>query len=211
LDFLWKANIRPLREMIQSLEQSNPGMTRDLASSKLECALIARDFDAARAALAAADGDSFLSHDAIHFSRPFTEGLIAHMAGDDATARRQLVVARNTQVKLVQAQPDYAPSLCVLGVIDAVLGRKDDALREGRRAIELLPVTNDAINGPLMNAYFAIIAAWVNEKDLACTQLQTALSYPSGITYGELKLSPFWDPLRGNPQFEKIVASLAPK
>src|SRR5207237_4858521 len=115
------------------------------------------------------------------------------------------------QAKIVQAQPDYAPSLCVLGVIDAALGRKDDALREGRRAIELLPPAKDAINGPLMIGHFAIIAAWVNQKDLACTQLQTALRYPSSITYGELKLSPFWDPMHGYPRFEKIVASLAPK
>jgi len=56
-----------------------------------------------------------------------------------------------------------------------------------------------------------MIAAWVGEKDLACEQLAIAVRPPSPLTYGHLKLLPYWDPLRGNPRFEKIVASLAPK
>ena len=101
----------------------------------------------------------------------------------------------------------------MLGVIDAALGRKEDALREGRRAVELLPVEKDSVNGPLMIEHLAMIAAWVGEKDLACEQLAIAVRYPSGLdlSYGQLKLMPFWDPLRGEPCFEKIVASLAPK
>jgi serine/threonine-protein kinase len=99
----------------------------------------------------------------------------------------------------------------VLGLIDAGLGRKEDALREGRRAIELLPVTKDSINGAHMIEFFAIIAAWVGEKDLACEQLAIATQLPGSLSYGDLKLHPFWDPLRGDPCFEKIVASLAPK
>ena len=61
-----------------------------------------------------------------------------------------------------------------------------------------------------MVKYFAMIAAWVGDKDLACEQLAIAVRPPSRINYGELKLLPFWDPLRGDPRFEKIVASLAP-
>ena len=85
----------------------------------------------------------------------------------------------------------------MLGVIDAALGRKEEALREGRRAVELLPVEKDAIDGMLMIKYLAVIAAWVGEKDLACEQLATAVRSPiSGlVSYGELKLMPFWDPL----------------
>ena len=99
----------------------------------------------------------------------------------------------------------------MLGLIDAGLGQKEQALREGRRAIELLPVEKDAMNGPAMIKYFAIIAAWLGDNDLACEQLATAIRYPSSLSYGTLKLMPFWDPLRGDPRFEKIVASLAPK
>ncbi len=112
---------------------------------------------------------------------------------------------------MIQAQPNYGPPVCVLGLIDAALGRREDALREGRLAVELLPVEKDAINGPLMIEYSAMIAAWVGDKDIACEQLGAAIRYPSSPSYGQLKLLPFWDQLRGDPRFEEIVASLAPK
>ena len=115
----------------------------------------------------------------------------------------------------MQKQKDYAPALCLLGLIDAALGNKQAALEEGRRATELLPVSKDAINGPVVSAYFAMIAAWTGEKDLAIEQLsaviQPGVSAPFSTQYGMLKTFPFWDPLRGDPRFEKIVASLAPK
>jgi len=74
-------------------------------------------------------------------------------------------------------------------------------------------VEKDSIDGLVMIKYLAMIAAWVGDKDLAFEQLATAVRYPSGLelSYGELKLMPWWDPLRGDPCFEKIVASLAPK
>jgi hypothetical protein len=102
----------------------------------------------------------------------------------------------------------------VLGLIDAALGRKEAALEEGRRAIELLPVEKDSMNGSAMIQYFAVIAAWTAEKDLALQQLEIGLRAPSAsavVSYGALKSLPFWDPLRGDPRFEKIVAELAPK
>src|SRR5207237_9605808 len=119
-------------------------------------------------------------------------------------------VSRAEQERSVQAQPNYGPLLCVLGLIDAALGRKEEALREGRRAMELLPVEKDAINGPVMIEYFAMIAAWLGDKGLACQQLTTALRYPGPLSYGRLKLLPFWDPLRGDPRFENIVSYLPP-
>jgi hypothetical protein len=135
------------------------------------------------------------------------------MTNDEHKARLAFTAARGAQEKIVQAQPDFGPALCVLGLIDAGLGRKEEALREGRRAVELLPVEKDVIDGPLMIKYLAMIAAWVGEKDLACEQLAIVIRQPSGValSYGELKLWPEWDPLRGEPCFEKIVASLAPK
>jgi hypothetical protein len=114
----------------------------------------------------------------------------------------------------VQAQPDYGPALCVLGLIDAALGRNDLALDEGRRAIALMPLEKDAINGSYVLQYFAITAAWAGDKELALQQLEAGLRVPHAseiLSYGSLKLLPFWDPLRGDPRFEKIVASLAPK
>jgi hypothetical protein len=102
----------------------------------------------------------------------------------------------------------------VLGLIDAALGHKEAALEEGRRGIELLPLEKDSVNGSRMIQYFAITAAWTDDKDLALQQLEIAVRAPSAsqlLSYGGLKLLPFWDPLRGDPRFEKIVAELAPK
>ena len=107
-----------------------------------------------------------------------------------------------------------ASALCVLGLIDAALGRKDLALNEGRRAIALTPVEKDVIHGSRVLQYFAITAAWAGDKELALQQLEAGLRAPYAsqmLSYGALKLHPLWDPLRGDPRFEKIVASLAPK
>jgi tetratricopeptide (TPR) repeat protein len=131
--------------------------------------------------------------------------------GDVAAAGAAFARARARQEEILRAQPDYAPALCVLGLIDAGLGRKDDALREGRRAIELLPVTKDSANGPALLHFFAVICAWTGEKDLALKQLDLAVQHPGPLSYGPLRLHPYWDSLRGDPRFEKIVASLAPK
>jgi len=176
------------------------------------CALAERDAVAAANALAAL-GENTFGDGGVQFDRTFGEALIARMSKDEAKARAAFAAARTQQEKVVQAEPNYGPALCVLGVIDAGLGRKEDALREGRRAIELMPVEKDSFNGAHMIAYFAVIAAWVGEKDLACEQLAIATRLPWHwtISYGRLKLLPDWDPLRGDPRFEKIVASLAPK
>jgi hypothetical protein len=125
--------------------------------------------------------------------------------------RALLLLPRAEQEKRVQAQPNYGPVICILGLIDAGLGQKEEALHEGRQAVELLPLEKDAINGMHMIEYFAIIAAWTGEKDLACEQLAIATRLPGYLGYGQLKLLPYWDPLRGYPCFEKIVASLAPR
>jgi Flp pilus assembly protein TadD len=133
------------------------------------------------------------------------------MGADQAASRSAFTSARNEAAKLVTEQPNYAEALCVLGMVDAALGRKEDAIREGRRAVELLPVTKDAIIGVQLVQNLALIYAWTGEKDLALKQLAVATNIPSYLSYGELRLHPRWDPLRGDPRFEKIVASLAPK
>ena len=133
------------------------------------------------------------------------------MAKEDDKARSAFTAARAEQEKIVQAKPNFGPPWCVLGLIDAALSRKEEALREGRHAVELLPVEKDALRGPAVIKYLAMIAAWVGDKDLACQQLAMIARPPSPVTYGQLKLMPFWDPLRGDPRFEQIVASLAPK
>ena len=205
-----KADTGPLHQFINEVRATNPGAMPQIATFWLDCALLQRDVAAAREALLASDESQF-GGDAVNFPRSFMEGVIARMANDEHNAEVAFAAAHAEQEKTVQTQSDYGPAWCVLGVIDAALGRKEDALREGRRAVELLPVERDSINGLHMIENLAMIAAWVGEKDLACEQLAKAIRYPRAVSYGELKLSPWWDPLRGEPCFEKIVASLAPK
>jgi serine/threonine protein kinase len=211
LEFYWKADTRPLHQMLDSVRAANPAATEDIAEYWLLCALAERDAAAATNAVIAAGENPAQTDEAVSFSPSFMKGLIARMTKDDAEARTAFAAARAEQEKLPQTPQSYGPALCVLGLIDAALGRKEEALREGRRAVELLPVEKDPISGITMVKYFAIIAAWVGDKDLACEKLAIAIRPPSRLTYGELKLLPFWDPLRGDPRFEKLVASLAPK
>ena len=144
------------------------------------CALAERDVAAAKEALITSSDETPLGSDAVHFTRPFVEGVIARMTNDEQQAQSAFTAARAEQEKIVQAQADYGPAWCVLGVIDAALGRKEEALREGRRAVELLPVEKDPFNGTLMIKYLAMIAAWVGEKDLACEQITTVVRSPTG-------------------------------
>lgn len=210
LDLGWKADTSTVREVITSLRDNNPRAIHQVADSWVMCALAERDPASLKAALIAAGESPPLNEHAVHFNRSFIEGWIARLEKDELKARSAFEAARAEQEKTVQAQPGYAPPLCVLGVIDAALGRKAEALSECRRAVELLPVEKDAFNGPLMIQWFAISAAWLGEKDLALVQLSRVVHIPGTLSYGWLKLLPFWDPLRGNPRFEQIIASLAP-
>jgi TolB-like protein len=211
VDFYWKADSRPLHHMVDSIRATNPGATQDISEYWLFYALAERDAAAARNAVIAAGDNPAFTDESMNFSRSFMEGVIARMTKDDAGARAAFTAARAEQQNILQAPESYGPALCVLGLIDAGLGRKEEALRQGRRAVELLPIEKDAIHGKGMVEYFAMIAAWVGERDLACEQLAIAVRPPSPLTYGHLKLLPYWDPLRGDPRFEKIVASSAPK
>ena len=213
-EFFWKADTRPLHQTIDSILAQSPSAIAPAADVWFSCALAERDPAAAERALVALGDNPCWGDSGIILSHSFGEGLLARMMKDEAKARVAFAAARAEQEKIVQAQPDFGPSLCVLGLIDAALGRKEEALEEGRRAIDLLPMEKDVIRGGRVVQYFAIIAAWAGEKDLALHQLETGLRAPvasDALSYGMLKRHPFWDPLRGDPRFEKIVASLAPK
>ena len=208
----WKADTRPMHQVIDSIRKNNPAELPTIAETWLMAALAERNPTDAEAALVAL-GDGNFGTNWVELNHRFAEGLVARMTKDDARAHAAFTAARVAQEKVVKAQPDFGPAWCALGLIDAGLGRKEEALREGRHAIELLPMAKDAVNGAHMIEFFAVIAAWVGEKELACEQLEKTTRMTRGwiVTYGQLKLSPVWDPLRGDPRFEKIVASLAPK
>jgi tetratricopeptide (TPR) repeat protein len=174
------------------------------------CALAERDAAAADTALSAL-GDATFGDNQTQFSAEFGRGLLGRMLKDENKARSAFEAIRPEQEKIVQQQAEFGPAVCILALIDAGLGRKEEALREIRRAVELVPIEKDSINGADMIQYSAIVAAWVGERDLALQNLAKAAQLPGFVTYGRLKLLPWYDPLRGDPRFEKIVASLAPK
>ena len=148
----------------------------------------------------------------IPFPGGWCEGQLAKFRGNESAAQAAFNSARNELGQTVQKQPDYAAALCALGVIDAVLGNKEDAIREGERTVQLTPVSKNAIEGATLVRYLAVIYAWAGDKDRAIQRLAETTYLPgSHVSYGYLRLHPLWDPLRGDPRFEAIVASLAPK
>jgi TolB-like protein/Tfp pilus assembly protein PilF len=214
LELFWRADTQPLHQTIDTILAQGPGAIAPAADTWFQCALAERNAAAAERALIALGNNDSWTEGAINLSHSFGEGLLARMTKDEGRAHAAFETARAQQEKIVQAQPDYGPALCVLAIIDAALGSKDLALEEGRRAIALTPMEKDVDAGSIVIQYFAITAAWAGEKELALQQLETGLRAPNAalmLSYGALKLLPFWDPLHGDPRFEKIVASQAPK
>jgi tetratricopeptide (TPR) repeat protein len=112
---------------------------------------------------------------------------------------------------MTREQPDYSQAWSYLGLTDAMLGRREEAIQEGKRACEVLPYAKDSWVGPAWMTNLAVIYACCGDKDAALEQLEKSATLPVGITYGELKQNPDWDSLRDDPRFQQIVASIAPK
>ena len=210
VEVFWHADLHPLKNLVSARIAADPSAKDQLVQTRLFLAFLERDVAAIQEGLDRLGAATF-GGTAVRLRRAFGEGLLARMQGDAGKAQAAFAAERALQAPIVAAQPDYALGVSLLGMIDAGLGRKDEALSEGRRAVELLPVEKDSLNGPLMVWNLAMIAAWVGEADLALRHLGVAAQLPGGPTYGELKLSPIWDPLRGHEGFTQIVKSLAPK
>ena len=209
VDLEWKADPRPLDETVRKTLAEDPAKAPDLAAQWFYVALCERDPVAVAQALAAIPASGTAAD--LNFPRSWCAALAARVRGDDDAAQAAFLAARAEVEKTVREQPDYGPGFTVLGLIDAGLGRKEEALREGLHAVELLPITKDSIDGAEVMKYLGVIYAWCDEKDRAIQQITATLQIPSTLSYGNLKLHPYWDPLRGEPRFKKIVADLAPK
>jgi eukaryotic-like serine/threonine-protein kinase len=211
IDLESSANPKPLHATIEAILAEDPSAASVLVDQWLFLALRERDSVAAERALAAMPEDGCYDEN-IPFPNGWCEGLAARFRDDQPAARSAFTKARKELDQTVRDQPDYAAALCALGVVDAALGNKEDAIREGQRAVALMPVRKSAIEGPMLIQYLAVIYAWTGDKARAIEQLAEAAKLPGGhVTYGHLRLNPLWDPLRGDPRFEAIVASLAPR
>jgi hypothetical protein len=101
--------------------------------------------------------------------------------------------------------------LSQIAVVDALLGKEADAIMEAKHAVDMLPNSRDAMDGPDLLSNLAVVYAWSNELDKGFETIAALAKIPNGISYGDLKLSVWWNPLRKDPRFDKVLAELAPK
>jgi tetratricopeptide (TPR) repeat protein len=143
-------------------------------------------------------------------TQPSSSAIIARGEGDRNRALSAFAKTRDILVERLKQKADHPRTLAVLAQVDAGLGKKEEALREAKRAVELMPTTRDAYDAPLVLQGLAQVYAWTGEKDLAIKTLEQILTVPGYLTYGYLHVDPAWDPLRGDRRFEALVASLGP-
>jgi TolB-like protein/Tfp pilus assembly protein PilF len=175
-------------------------------------ALIDGNYGEAERVLAATPREDFQDIDySFYFPKPWFEAMIARAKGDSTRAVAAFSKARSILEQRLIIKPEHARTIAVLAQVDAGLGRKELAIREVQHAVELMPISEDIYDGGLVLEGLAQVYTWTGEHDRAIEGLQKLVSMPSYINYARLKLHPMWNPLRGDPRFEKIVASLAPK
>ena len=137
--------------------------------------------------------------------KAFFEGILHFMLGEKDKARADFERARVIVEESVRDVPDDPGRHAQLGAIFAGLGRKEEAIREGKRAVELLPESKDAFEGPQVTIALAQIYCWTGEKEQALQLIERSLSTPNGINVPLLKLDPVWDPIRDDPRFKALI------
>ncbi len=202
--------IKPLRVAIDDVLSRRPQDASIIASEWLTLAAREHNPTEARRALAVLPPDG-CRNETLLFPRGWCEGRVAQLAGDQASAQKSFLEARQAAKKIAREQPGYWEAVCILGVLDAVIGHKDDAISEGKRAVEMIPLEKDSLSGARAIYYLAIIYTLVGENNLALQQLERSAQIPCGVSYDDLLFEPQWDNLRPDPRFAKIIASLAPK
>jgi TolB-like protein/Tfp pilus assembly protein PilF len=171
--------------------------TEQIWHMRFTTALYLRDYDAANRAIAATPEK--YADDAFSGPSDWAEGQIAHARGDKQKAMAAFVAARE---KIETTDDRYFADVAKL---DAGLGRREEAIREARQAVDVQPIAKDAVNGPESVAILALVYAWTGERDRALEQLEIVAKIPNGPTYGDLRFNPCWDDLRGDPRFDRII------
>jgi TolB-like protein/thioredoxin-like negative regulator of GroEL len=184
------------------LENSPPDMTR--LFRLVMAAMFARDFARASQTL-----ENATPVEKEKYTVPFFDGMVARAQGDSARARSAFQLAHDRMVVQLRQQPDNPELISDLSVADAGLGLKESALREARRAVELCPVSRDAVDAPNYETMLALVYAWTGERDAALTQLAKVVRMPQGPNYGELRFNPAWDEVRTDPRFETLLSQAA--
>ncbi len=198
----WRADIKPYQTTMAEVIAEDPNAAPDLEDPFYT---LCERSNAAAERLLQNYPRGGVVYGGVNYPHAYWEGVVARWQGDTAKSRAAFTAARGSVAKTVENQPTSAQALSLLGMIDAGLGRKEEALREGRRACELLPISKDAISGTGLTVNLAQICAWTGEIDLAIELLTKVQRSPNYLTYGLLKLQPNWDPLRGDPRFAKLL------
>jgi len=181
--------------------------TTEIWETRVTAALYLHDYDGASRVIAATPAD--VASDAFSGQPPesWADGLIARFRGDKEKAQTVFAAA---QKKLESSRGDKTKNWIYfvrLARLEAGVGRKEDAIRDARQALDLMPIAKDAVSGPTAATNLALVYAWTGEPNLAIEQLEFLAKIPCGPSYGDLRFNPSWDSLRGDKRFDKIVAA----
>jgi TolB-like protein/Flp pilus assembly protein TadD len=217
VDFWWKGNTALLKSLVSGIPSAtDPDGV--ITSVRWEVAMISRDYAGAKRVLDSSPLTEFSYTNAGATPKSFFEACILLAQDDTGNAQKLFEAARPAFESAVREAPGSADRHANLGWLYAFMNRKEDAIREGRRAVELKPESKDAYDGAIMNSYLALIYARVGEKDLAFPLIERLLKTPGAvdsvdysITINDLKYRWEWDPIRKDPRFNQIIASPTPK
>ena len=203
-------NTGPMRDILmKSPEMEFAGSQTPVRSWM---AMLDGNYAEAERVLVASPREDFQDVDlSFYFPKSWYQAMVSRAKGDSARATAALRECREILAQRLIVKPEHARTIAVLAQVDAGLGEKDLAIREAQHAIDLMPISKDIYDGALVLEGLAQVYTWTGDRDRAIELVQKLVTMPSYLNYARLKLHPLWSPLRGDPRFEKIVASLAPK
>ncbi|PYL88452.1 MAG: hypothetical protein DMF14_16660, partial [Verrucomicrobia bacterium] len=217
IQFFWKGSTAPIKAELQTLP---PNLDPDgvVTFARWDVSLMDRDAAAAEKALAACQLDTIASQTGVPLPKSYLQACVDLVRGDAGKARAEFEAARPAIEKIVANSPQDGTRRAQLGLLYAFLGRKEEALREGQRAMELKPISHDVIEGATVEGFYALIRTQVGETDEAISRIERLLTTPFAVDYADesITLSDLrqrweWDPLRKDPRFQKILAGPEPK
>ena len=216
VDFWWKGDTRLLKSLLSEVP-ADVDPDGVVTSCRWDVAMLDRDYATAGRVLEISSLNKVSYTNAGSTPKTFLQGCVYLAQGDNKNAQKAFETARPSFEASVEEAPLSADRHANLGWLYAFMGRKEDAIREGRRAVDLKPESKDAVDGAIMNCYLALIYARVGEKDLAFPLIQRLLktagavdSVDYSITVNDLKYRWEWDPLRDDPRFKQLIAENSP-
>ncbi len=216
IDFWWHGSTAALKTELATIPA---GVDPDgmVTATRWDVSMIERDYSSAEHTLQSCPLDEVSYLKIQPTPKSFLLGTLALARGDTVAAQTSLADAREKLEAAVEQAPTNAERHANLGLLYALLDRRDEAIREGLRAVELKPETKDALDGTVMNCYLALIYARSGKPDLALPLLERLLRTPGAVdsadysvTRNDLKFRWEWDPLRGDPRFQRLLADKAP-